>query len=144
LFLHADTRLPTAAEHAILDGLERSGLSWGRFDVGIEGRNPLLDTLDCPDPSALTPRRAVTTTPLQALGLRNNDFVLRMSEHWAQRIEREAGRDAAAQVGRAYELALGRAAAASEVRAAQTLVQRHGLRALCRALLNCNEFIYVD
>jgi rSAM/selenodomain-associated transferase 2 len=42
LFLHADTRLPTAAEHAILDGLERSGLSWGRFDVGIEGRNPLL------------------------------------------------------------------------------------------------------
>jgi rSAM/selenodomain-associated transferase 2 len=42
LFLHADTRLPTAAEHAILDGLERSGLCWGRFDVRIEGRNPLL------------------------------------------------------------------------------------------------------
>jgi rSAM/selenodomain-associated transferase 2 len=42
LFLHADTRLPTAAEHVILDGLERSGLSWGRFDVRIEGHSPLL------------------------------------------------------------------------------------------------------
>jgi rSAM/selenodomain-associated transferase 2 len=42
LFLHADTRLPAAAEHVILDGLERSGRAWGRFDIKIEGRSPLL------------------------------------------------------------------------------------------------------
>ena len=42
LFLHADTRLPKAAEHVILYGLERSGRVWGRFDVKIEGRSPLL------------------------------------------------------------------------------------------------------
>jgi rSAM/selenodomain-associated transferase 2 len=42
LFLHADTRLPPEAEHLILNGLERSGLAWGRFDVKIEGRHPLL------------------------------------------------------------------------------------------------------
>jgi rSAM/selenodomain-associated transferase 2 len=42
LFLHADTRLPNAAEHVILDGLERSGRAWGRFDIKIEGRSPLL------------------------------------------------------------------------------------------------------
>jgi rSAM/selenodomain-associated transferase 2 len=42
LFLHADTRLPAAAGHIVLDGLERSGRAWGRFDVRIEGRNPLL------------------------------------------------------------------------------------------------------
>ncbi len=42
LFLHADTRLPAHADHVILYGLERSGRSWGRFDVKIEGRHPLL------------------------------------------------------------------------------------------------------
>lgn len=42
LFLHADTRLPADAEHIVLNRLERSGHSWGRFDVKIDGRNPLL------------------------------------------------------------------------------------------------------
>jgi rSAM/selenodomain-associated transferase 2 len=42
LFLHADTRLPTGAERAVLGGLAASGASWGRFDVRIEGRHPLL------------------------------------------------------------------------------------------------------
>ena len=54
------------------------------------GRSPLLDSLDCPDPSTATPRRAVTTTPLQALSLLNSDFMLRMIDHFAQRLEREA------------------------------------------------------
>jgi rSAM/selenodomain-associated transferase 2 len=42
LFLHADTRLPTDADHLVLSGLQRSGRAWGRFDVKIAGRNPLL------------------------------------------------------------------------------------------------------
>ena len=42
LFLHADTRLPADADHVVLNGLERSGRAWGRFDVEIEGRRPLL------------------------------------------------------------------------------------------------------
>jgi rSAM/selenodomain-associated transferase 2 len=42
LFLHADTRLPADADHILLSGLERSGRVWGRFDVKIEGRSPLL------------------------------------------------------------------------------------------------------
>ena len=42
LFLHADTRLPADADHVVLNGLERSGRSWGRFDVSIEGKHPLL------------------------------------------------------------------------------------------------------
>lgn len=39
LFLRADTRLPKAADHLVLDGLARSGRSWGRFDVYIEGNS---------------------------------------------------------------------------------------------------------
>jgi rSAM/selenodomain-associated transferase 2 len=42
LFLHADTRLPPDADHIVLRGLDRSGRAWGRFDVEIDGRNPLL------------------------------------------------------------------------------------------------------
>jgi rSAM/selenodomain-associated transferase 2 len=42
LFLHADTRLPAEADRIVLDGLDRSRRAWGRFDVEIEGRSPLL------------------------------------------------------------------------------------------------------
>lgn len=42
LFLHADTHLPPRADRAVLDGLAAAGASWGRFDVRIEGRSPLL------------------------------------------------------------------------------------------------------
>lgn len=47
LFLHADTRLPDEAEHLVLDGLARSGLAWGRFNVRIEGRSLLLALVAC-------------------------------------------------------------------------------------------------
>ncbi|HEX4555746.1 MAG TPA: TIGR04283 family arsenosugar biosynthesis glycosyltransferase [Xanthobacteraceae bacterium] len=45
LFLHADTRLPEGADRLIVDGLERSGRTWGRFDVSIDGRHPLLPVI---------------------------------------------------------------------------------------------------
>lgn len=42
LFLHADTRLPTDADRLIINGLAQSQRAWGRFDITIEGRHPLL------------------------------------------------------------------------------------------------------
>lgn len=42
LFLHADTRLPDDADQLVMDGMARKGRSWGRFDVRIAGRHPLL------------------------------------------------------------------------------------------------------
>jgi rSAM/selenodomain-associated transferase 2 len=42
LFLHADTRLPPHADTLIREGLALSRRAWGRFDVSIEGRHPLL------------------------------------------------------------------------------------------------------
>ena len=41
LFLHADTRLPAGADR-LIDAALASGASWGRFDVFITGRAPLL------------------------------------------------------------------------------------------------------
>jgi rSAM/selenodomain-associated transferase 2 len=40
LFLHADTLLPADAMDRVVDGLTRA--EWGRFDVAIEGAEPLL------------------------------------------------------------------------------------------------------
>jgi rSAM/selenodomain-associated transferase 2 len=42
LFLHADTVLPPDADRLLLDGLRDPAWQWGRFDVRIEGRHPLL------------------------------------------------------------------------------------------------------
>ena len=42
LFLHADTRLPPAADRLVQEALGGGRCCWGRFDVRIEGRSPLL------------------------------------------------------------------------------------------------------
>lgn len=42
LFLHADTRLPPGAVEAIRAALAEGTHDWGRFDVEIAGRHPLL------------------------------------------------------------------------------------------------------
>ena len=45
VFLHADTRLPAGAAEIILSSLQNH--VWGRFDVAIEGRHPLLAVVGC-------------------------------------------------------------------------------------------------
>lgn len=42
LFLHADTRLPSDCLERIARGLADEGRRWGRFDVEIRGRSPVL------------------------------------------------------------------------------------------------------
>jgi rSAM/selenodomain-associated transferase 2 len=42
LFLHADTVLPEDADRTVLEGLATTRRLWGRFDVRIAGRHPLL------------------------------------------------------------------------------------------------------
>lgn len=42
LFLHADTRLPADADHLVHEAVAGEKHCWGRFDVRIEGRSPLL------------------------------------------------------------------------------------------------------
>jgi hypothetical protein len=108
------------------------------------GRSALLDTFDCPDPATAAPRRAVTTTPLQALSLLNNSFVLRMASHCADRVGQEAGNDPRKQIERAWQLTVGRLPNDSEYHASEQLVSQHGLAALCRGLFNINEFVLVE
>lgn len=46
LFLHADTRLPDAADRLIERGLADGACVWGRFDVKICGAHPLLRVVE--------------------------------------------------------------------------------------------------
>lgn len=105
--------------------------------------DPFMDTMDCPDPSVLTPVRSQTLTPLQALALLNNPWVLRQAEHFAARVEAEAATPEA-QVRRAVALAFQRETAAGEAAELAAYAQRHGLAAMCRLLLNGNEFVFLD
>jgi hypothetical protein len=106
-------------------------------------KDPLLDTFDCPDPSVKTPRRGVTTTPLQALELMNNPFVQRQAYHLAQRAQQAARQDSVAAIQQAYQLALGRLPTPEETKAAFAAAAERGLRSVCWSLLNSTEFLYV-
>jgi hypothetical protein len=109
------------------------------------GRSAVLDTFDCPDPSTAAPRRSITTTPLQALSLLNNRFVLKMSDALAQRAMREVeGGGETATIRRVWQLVLCREPSDDEARLSEALVKKHGLGALSRALFNTNEFVVIE
>jgi len=107
------------------------------------GKDPLLDSLDCPDPSTKTPARSVTTTPIQSLGLMNNAFVQRQTRHLAERLRTEAGGKSAEQITLGYRLALSREPSRDELQEALELARRHGLESVGWVLLNASEFLYV-
>ncbi len=108
------------------------------------GTSPLLDTLDCPDPSVPTPRRSVTSTPLQALSLLNDAVIEHSAGRFAERLRREAGDAATAQVRRAYSLAFARQPTPEEIAAGQRFIAEHGLAQFCVVLFNASEFLFVD
>jgi hypothetical protein len=121
-------------------------LEWRRMVYQSKPRMRLDDTFgafDCPDAGQVTPRRTSSTTPLQALNLLNSPFMLQQVEMLADRIAREAGPDLADQTRHAFALLFQRGPTPVEQRAACELAAGQGMRAVCRALLNANEFIYV-
>lgn len=120
---------------------------WRRLIYQSKPRMQLDDTFgsfDCPDGGQVAPRRNSSTTPLQALNLLNSRFLVQQSGFFAQRVQREAGSDPRAQVRRAFLLAFQREPRPNEIPEAVALVGEHGIIALCRALLNANEFVYVE
>ena len=105
---------------------------------------PFMTVLDCADPSTRVEKRNQSISALQALALLNNGFMTTQARYFAARVEREAGSDPTAQVDLAVRLALGRAATPEERVALVSLAAAHGLANTCRAILNLNEFSFVD
>jgi len=105
--------------------------------------DPFMTTLDCADSSAIVPKRNETITPLQALALLNNKFMVRMAEHFAARIE-PMGASNAERLTAAWRLAFARNPSRDELSAVGDYADRHGLANACRLIFNVNEFVFID
>ncbi|HZS05087.1 MAG TPA: DUF1549 and DUF1553 domain-containing protein [Blastocatellia bacterium] len=120
---------------------------------------PLVEVFDCPATTISSPMRSTSTIAPQALALLNNEFVLEQSDFFARRLEREAGPDRRAQITRAFQLALSRNPGEKEIAWAEGFLKLQAdgyarredrkpetaaLRDFCHAILNLNEFLYLD
>ncbi len=113
-------------------------------------RYPLFKLFDAPDRNETCSRRFVTTTAPQALELLNDGIVIGFGKALADRVTKEVGTDREKFADRAFVVAIGRPATSEERAAVLGYLTRHkGTAAeaatdLCHALLNLNEFLYVD
>ena len=154
------------------DGLVTPGGSargWRRLLYVRQARKQLpthLENFDYPQMSPNCLERRDSTVAPQALHLMNNGMVHQLAEHFARRVRREAGADAAKQVETAYWIALSRPPTGEErkvgVAALGTLgdawakhpdvtggperdaARRKALATFCHALMNSAGFLYVD
>ena len=104
--------------------------------------DPFMDRLDCPDASLLTAKRNTTITAIQALALLNNPLMVRQSEYLAARI-----RSLAPQPPHRWSGSTGwrwAGIGSGGDRRLTQFVAQHGLENACRAMLNSNEFLFVD
>ncbi|MEX0978196.1 MAG: DUF1549 and DUF1553 domain-containing protein [Pirellulales bacterium] len=137
-------------------------------------RYPLLDIFDLPDLHNSCPQRSATTTAPQALTLLNGEFSLERAQRWSGRLLARVGADETALVRAALEEAFAREPDNASLRMAADFVSRQtaaisaagdasaadvlptpmpknldparaaALVDFCHAILNTNEFVYVD
>ena len=109
---------------------------------------PLMETFDAPVPNASCARRETSVSVLQALTMYDGEFVNQEARHFAERVKREGGAGSASRIRQAFQIALGRDPRPEETARASQLLEESpsgdGLTALCRVLLNSNEFVYID
>jgi hypothetical protein len=137
-------------------------------------RYPLLDIFDLPDLHNSCPQRSTTTTAPQALALLNGEFMLTQAQHWSGRLLSEHGSDLRSLVRAALAESFSRTASDEQLRLADEFLARQtaaiarsgdatasgtvptpmppgyeparaaAIVDFCHALLNANEFLYVD
>jgi hypothetical protein len=128
----------------------------------------LLETFDQPFMNPNCVQRGQSVVSSQALHLMNGDLLRESSRYMAGRIIDAAGDDTAAQIERAYLLALARKPSPDELGAAQSSLDRlvkewngqfeaekpaepiegrarwMALATICHTLMNSAEFLYID
>jgi len=137
-------------------------------------RYPMFETFDMPDTHESCARRNVTTSPLQALSMLNDKLSLEWAENFAGKVLQVAGDDRSKQIRAAYEIALARTPTTDEEKVVAEFFSEHGkilseraqakeplplppefpadgdkvsaatLVDFCHALLNSNEFVYMN
>lgn len=117
-------------------------------------REPFLFAFDQAETDTPCPVRFETTVPTQSLIALNSQFMQTEAAVFAERLEREAGDDRAAQVRLALQLVLlrepGNEQVAEHVAFIDAIQQEHNLddntamRMFCVVCFNLNEFMYLD
>jgi len=107
-------------------------------------RVPFMETFDLPENSTSCARRTGSTVAPQALSLLHSPLAVEASQEMAKRVRQEVGNEPEAQVRHVFRIALQREPKPEEHDACLRLLRRRSLPELCRALINLNEFAYVD
>jgi hypothetical protein len=124
-------------------------------------RYPLFDAFDLPDMHNSCSRRMTTTTAPQALLMLNSELTIRRARTWARQLQKRYPEDNDKLVAAACAGAWGRQPDAKEMSLALRFLERterlhreEGLSTaeastaaradFCHALLNTNEFAYID
>jgi hypothetical protein len=150
----------------VLSTQSRPGDGWGESTPEEQARRsiyihvkrslltPLLTAFDFPDVDSSCEGRFVTTQPGQALAMLHGEFTNEQAGKLAERVIREAGDDPRAQVAQALRVVLQRHATDDEVADGMELLNRltsergqkadEALKYWCLAVLNLNEFVYLD
>ena len=163
--LHGPSFYPTVSAE-VLAGQSRPGDGWGKSSAAEQARRsvyihikrslivPELANFDFPETDVSCEGRFNTTQPGQALGMINGRFVHERAAALADRVRRTGAETLAQQVDAAVGLVFQRDATATDHAEAERLVddlrEIDGidddlvLRFYCLALLNSNEFFYID
>ncbi len=104
---------------------------------------PLLEAFDLPDNFVSCSRREISTSAPQAFALLNNPLAQQCAKALAEQARKADASTPEATARQAWRRALGRWPTEAEMRATANLRAR-SLEEFCRAILNLNEFVYVD
>lgn len=105
---------------------------------------PFMEIFDLPDKAVSCARRDQSIVAPQALTLLNGPLTIEAAKALAQRVQHEVGELSEAQVKKSFRFVLQRGPTRDEATACLKLLRQRSLPELCRALLNLNEFAYVD
>ena len=104
----------------------------------------VFGVFDCPDGGQVIPNRSRSTTPLQALNLLNSEFMIDQANTLAKRVKENAEASGYSTIDGLFNLAFSRKPTVLEKQLARKLAERHGMEAVCRAILNSNEFLFLQ
>ena len=107
-------------------------------------RVPFMETFDLPDNSASCGCRTVSIVAPQALSLLNGDWGMQAAKALATEIERQDLPSAEAKIVAAYQAVFQRIPSDNELQMCVQFLTERSFSELTRALLNTNEFAFVE
>ena len=106
----------------------------------------MLGLFDFPNPTVTSPRRILTSTPLQGLFFLNSGLVMEAADTLAERLQEEAGDNSRARIRRAYRVVFGREPTGDEMRLGREFVETEpdSWPRYAQTLLSSAEFLHVN